>query len=155
MTIVKRIDADSCSVDAITDELEKEKWETLENSADFDCLLNFLLDESNYLLFAYEGKEVAGMLTAHELAKLDPRKLEIMLYEIEVKEKFRKRGIGKILIEALLKLAKKRGAYEVWVLTEQNNFPANKLYASIGDLVTKREQVMYSFSLKNSCYLLL
>ena len=146
MTSVKRIQAEA-NLAAILQELQKDKWETLEYSADIQHLKEFVSDSHNYLLLAYEDGIVAGMLTAHELAKLDSRKLEIMLYEMEVKPQFRQRGIGKLLIEELIKLAKTRGAYEVWVLTENDNLPANKLYSSLPIKYERTPQIIYKYDL--------
>ena len=66
---------------------------------------------------------------------------------MEVKPQFRQRGIGKLLIEELIKLAKTRGAYEVWVLTENDNLPANKLYSSLPIKYERTPQIIYKYDL--------
>lgn len=130
----------------ISAELDKSQWETVTQSADLEQLQVFLSDKKNILLLAYDEDQVAGMVVAHQLDKLDKRKSEILLYEIEVKPTFRRRGIGKKLIEKLFDVAKESRSGEVWVLTEAENRCANGFYQSLAKNVKKTETMMYSYS---------
>ena len=56
----------------------------------------------------------------------------MLLYEIEVAEPFRRRGIGAALIERTKQWARDVDADELWVLTYASNAPAMALYASTG-----------------------
>ena len=131
----------------VSEELQTSKWETMESGADVDSIKYFLSSDLNQLLLAYAEDKVAGMLTAHELRKLDKRKCEFLLYEIEVKKEFRGQGIGKMLIARLIEIAKQKGAYEVWVLTDDDNVPANRLYTSAHPKHEKSNSIMYSYDL--------
>ena len=53
----------------------------------------------------------------------------LFVYEIEVDERYRRRGIGKELMRTI---AREAGAAEGFVLTEPDNEAANALYASLG-----------------------
>lgn len=146
MSTIRRITSTD-NLPVITAELQSDRWETLEHSATIASLTSFVSDPYNYLLLAYVDNQVAGMLTAHVLAKLDARQTEVMLYEIEVKAAFRQQGIGQQLIEQLFVLARELGSYEVWVLTEENNVAANKLYQSLSIKTSSLPQALYSYSL--------
>ena len=45
----------------------------------------------------------------------------MFLYELGVDEPVRRRGIGSSLVEALAELARERGCYGMWVLTDEDN----------------------------------
>lgn len=92
----------------------------------------FLGDGNNGLWVAYIENVAVGFITAHRLQRFDKRQAEILLYEIGVHEEYRKRGIGKALIEKVKDWASEVGADEVWVLTNTSNDAAMALYTSAG-----------------------
>lgn len=103
----------------------------------------FLANDDNILLLAYWEDQIAGFLTGYRLQRLDKRKAEVLLYEIEVHENFRKKGIGKALIASLKNWAKEVGADEIWVLTNRSNTAAMALYASAGGATESSDEQMY------------
>jgi ribosomal protein S18 acetylase RimI-like enzyme len=56
----------------------------------------------------------------------------MFLYELAVDEPTRRRGIGQALVEALAVLARERGCYGMFVLTEDDNVAALATYRSAG-----------------------
>lgn len=102
----------------------------------------------NLFLLAFEDNKPVGFLTAHRLQRFDHRKAEILLYEIGVHPDFRRRGIGKALIEECKNWGKEIGADEVWVLTEKDNFPAMAMYQAAGGQQEAPETVMWVYKLK-------
>jgi aminoglycoside 3-N-acetyltransferase I len=90
--------------------------------------------------------EIVGMLIAYKLQKIDIRKIELLLYEIEVKRDFRKKGIATQLIEHLKEIGRKEGAHEIWVLMDIENKDATQLYDST--FQKNKKQIMYSINLK-------
>jgi GNAT superfamily N-acetyltransferase len=109
--------------------------------------LRFLADKDNALFLAYWNNEISGFLTAHRLQRFDERKAEILLYEIGVNEEFRKKGIGKALIEAVKAWGREVQADEVWVLTNRSNQAAMALYKSAGGLEASPDDMMFVFKL--------
>lgn len=107
----------------------------------------FLENPDNVLFVAFWEGKAAGFLTAHRLQRFDKRKAEILLYEIGVNESFRRKGIGKALIEEVKNWGKEVGADEVWVLTNKSNIPANALYKSAGGAPENPDDIMYVFKL--------
>ena len=107
----------------------------------------FLKNQDNVLFLAFWEEKVAGFLTGHRLQRFDKRKAEVLLYEVGVRENFRKRGIGKTLIGELNNWAKEAGADEVWVLTNRSNTAAVALYQSAGGVTESQDELMYTFKI--------
>ena len=57
---------------------------------------------------------------------------EMFLYELGVDEEFRRRGIGRQLVQALADLAVSRGCYGMWVGVDSDNVAAAATYRSTG-----------------------
>jgi ribosomal protein S18 acetylase RimI-like enzyme len=92
----------------------------------------FLRNPDNLFLIARWGGRVCGFLTAHRLQRFDRRRAAVLLYEIGVHDRFRRRGVGTALIVEAKRWAKEVGADEVWVLTDAGNAAAMALYAATG-----------------------
>jgi len=92
----------------------------------------YLDDKNNALFVANVGDEIVGYLTAHRLQRFDKRRAEVLLYEVGVDENFRRRGIGKALVEGVKRWAREVEADEVWVVTEMSNEAAVHLYQTCG-----------------------
>ncbi len=91
----------------------------------------FLADDRHHLLLAYVDGTPAGMVTGVETTHPD-KGTEMFLYELGVDEPFRGRGIGPALTAALADLARERGCYGMWVVTDQDNAPARATYRRAG-----------------------
>jgi ribosomal protein S18 acetylase RimI-like enzyme len=103
----------------------------------------FLADPGHHLLIAYEGDAPAGFVSGVELTHPD-KGTEMFLYELGVEERFRARGIGRALVAALRDLARERGCYGMWVLTDEDNAAARAAYAAAGG-TTPSPQLMLSW----------
>ena len=103
-----------------------------DDEVDVDATRRFLLDERNALLIAYVDAVPAGFVSGTELSHPDKPAPEMFLNELGVDEAYRGRGIGRLLVERLWSLARERGCREMWVLTDEENVAANKVYAAAG-----------------------
>ena len=99
----------------------------------------FLEDERHHLLVAREGSDFVGFVTGVEMTHPD-KGTEMFLYELAVDEPWQRRGIGRLLVQTLVDLARERGCYGMWVLTDDDNAAALATYSSAGG--TRRDQVM-------------
>ncbi len=104
----------------------------LRKTFDQRAMEKFLSDPTNYLFLALEGGRVAGSLIGYSLIHPPRPEPQFLLYEIDVRPEFRKRGFGKALVEAFIAAARTAGAFEVWVITNQSNAAGMALYASCG-----------------------
>jgi len=77
------------------------------------------------------GGELAGFAYAHVLLRIDGD-TSVFLYELDVDERFRQRGLGRALVEEARTLGRRIGAKEMWVETSYDNEPAKRTYAAAG-----------------------
>ncbi len=80
---------------------------------------------------AYEGDEPAGFVSGIEVAHPD-KPVEMLLYELGVRDASQRRGIGRALVKALRDLAVERGCAGMWVLTDADNEAALRTYQTAG-----------------------
>lgn len=115
-----------------------------DDPVDLDATRRFLASDANSLLIAYADGLPAGFVSGTELTHPDKRAPELFLNELSVHETFRGRGIGRRLVSELWHLAQQRGCRGMWVLTHDDNVPANKVYSVAGGR-RAGAQVMYEW----------
>lgn len=109
---------------------------------------NYLSNQNNHFYVAMEEDEVVGAIFGHEFDRLDISKKQIFIYSLDVKEAYRRKGYATSLVNHLLDIAQKSEYHNVFLLADNNNTPAIKLYDSIeGENINKKivEQVLYGW----------
>jgi ribosomal protein S18 acetylase RimI-like enzyme len=101
----------------------------------------FLESPGHHLLIAYVNEEPAGMVTGVEMTHPD-KGTEMFLYELGVDSPFRGRGIGRALVTALADVARDRGCYGMWVVTEGDNTAAAATYRGAGGVAEEGQTVL-------------
>jgi len=91
-----------------------------------------LADPRTLMLVAFDGERPIGFVLAHDLPRRHGDPSGLFVYEVDVAETHRRRGIASALLARLAELARERGIRLGFVLTEEDNSPANALYASAG-----------------------
>jgi ribosomal protein S18 acetylase RimI-like enzyme len=104
-----------------------------------------LADPRTLMLVAFDGKRPVGFVLAHELVRRHGDPAKLFVYEVEVAETHRRRGIASALLGRLAELARERGIRTGFMLTEPDNGPANALYRSAGG-ATDKVTVEWTFS---------
>jgi ribosomal protein S18 acetylase RimI-like enzyme len=104
----------------------------------------FLASDANLLLIAYAGGAPAGFVSGTTVTHPDKARPELFLNELGVDEAFRGRGIGRALVAELWRLAQDGRCRGMWVLTDDDNAAANKVYAAAGGR-RARTEVMYQW----------
>ena len=102
----------------------------------------FLAEPGHHLLVAYDNDErpvgfVSGVETTHP-----DKGTEMFLYELAVDEPAGRRGFGRALVESLAKLARERGCYGMWVLTDDDNIAALMTYRAAGGREASRNVLL-------------
>lgn len=106
----------------------------------------FLANPMNHLMVAVSEGTVAGIATA--ISYLHPDKpLQLFINEVGVAERYRRAGVGRRLIEALLAHGRLLGCTEAWVATETSNVPARALYRTTGGVEDEEPAVVYVYDL--------
>jgi ribosomal protein S18 acetylase RimI-like enzyme len=103
-----------------------------------------LADSRSLLLVAFEAERPVGFVLAPELPRRHGDRANLFVYEVDVAESHRRRGIASALLARLAELARERGIRVGFVLTEPDNEPANALYRSAGG--TSQLDVEWTFS---------
>jgi ribosomal protein S18 acetylase RimI-like enzyme len=104
----------------------------------------FLNEPTHHLLIAYRNNRAAGFVSAVEMTHPD-KGTEMFLYELGVDESCRRRGIGKELVKRLASIARDRGCYDMWVLTDDANVAALGTYEAGGAIRDGDPQVMLTW----------
>lgn len=95
-------------------------------------LLRLLGDRRTYLCAAVEGDEVIGYALAYRFPSMYGDGDLAYLYDIEVVEAHRRKGAGRLLMEAIKDLLRADGADELWLGTATDNDEAQALFAATG-----------------------
>lgn len=109
----------------------------------------FLNNPSNYFLVAFIDDKVAGFVMGYQLDSWHKDVKEMLLFDIEVLNEFRRHGIGTKLIEALKDSAIKDGFEELWLPTNKSNKAAVEFYKRTGGVQKHDDDTLFTFVLKN------
>ena len=88
-----------------------------------------MADDSTIFLAAFEASEPIGFVLAYELQRRHGDAAMLLVYEVDVHEAYRHRGVATSLLAELARIARERGIAEGFVLTDPDNDAANALYA--------------------------
>ena len=109
----------------------------------------FLAAPGHHLLMAFDDDGTAvGFVTGVEMTHPD-KGTELFLYELSVDEIARGQGIGTALVRALAALARDRGCYGMWTLTDRDNDAALGTYRKAG-AAEESTHVMLGWNLEPS-----
>jgi ribosomal protein S18 acetylase RimI-like enzyme len=95
-------------------------------------LRRFLARPENILIVAGQEGLPIGFLLAYLLDRVDRNQRMVCLYEVEVSEPCRRRGIGRAMIETLKTICRQENAMKTWVITNRSNLAAFGLYEGTG-----------------------
>ncbi len=109
----------------------------------------FFLDDKNVLLVSFEDATPSGFLWGYQLDHFHSEKPYMFLYSIDVFDEYKRKGIGKKLIEQLKVIAIENKCSEIFVFTNDGNDPAKALYESIGAIRENMDDVMYVHNLES------
>ena len=110
-------------------------------------LAQVLADPANYLVVAEVESTLAGFALAYRLQRLDGSAAQMLIYEIEVLEAYRRQGIGTALVQALLAQARAERMIEAFLITNRANTPAVALYQRTGGQIEDGDEVMFVYPL--------
>ena len=104
----------------------------------------FFGDPRHHLAVAIDGARVIGMASGvHYLHPDKPH--ELFVNEVGVAATYRNHGIGRALLQTLLRHATMLGCESAWVLTEPSNASARRMYAAAGGVEQKEPPIMIEF----------
>ena len=115
-----------------------------DNALDPHLVSEFLTDRRHHLVVAIDRDQVIGFASGVHYVHPD-KPAELWINEVGVSPDHQGRGVGKAVVRALLEHGKSLGCEEAWVLTDNANAVANRLYASVGGRA--EPAVMFTFTL--------
>jgi aminoglycoside 6'-N-acetyltransferase I len=107
----------------------------------------FLASPDNVLVVAMQSGLVVGMASGTIYTHPD-KPLQLFINEMGVADRVQGQGIGKRLIDYLLKHAAGLGCVEAWVATEEDNTQARGFYRSAGGQEQPERAVVYTWRLE-------
>ena len=116
-----------------------------DNPLDPRLVAEFLGDARHHLAVAVDEGQVVGFASGVHYVHPD-KPAELWINEVGVAPSHQGQGLGKAVVQTLLRHAKDLGCREAWVLTDQSNQIAMRLYASAGGKATS-DHVMFTFNL--------
>ena len=109
-----------------------------------DEAVAFLARDDIHVWVAEVDGEVAGFAYAYVLLRIDGD-TSVFLYELGVDERFRRRGLGRALVDEARRLAETVGAAKMWVDTSYDNEPARRTYAAAGGDPSEEATLVYGW----------
>jgi len=103
---------------------------------------NAVEDSASDVLVYFDGDELLGLTTLKE----ESNKLS-NIGLVAVRADTRGKGVGQSLIDASIKLAKKKGYSEIQVVTQHVNQPAIRLYEKCGFVITQKTYVYHYWNI--------
>ena len=97
-----------------------------------DYLSALLVRSEFWALAAMVGHVVVGGLTAHTLAMTNSQRSEVFLFDLAVDEHHQRKGVGRCLIQELVKQTRAIGIESVFLLADNVDTHALDFYRSIG-----------------------
>lgn len=129
LTIRKATEADFETVYHFINDLENQ---TFKKEVQQKIYSDNLKNESIIYLLAFKGAEPAGFISCHGQWLLHHAALIGEIQEMIVAEKFRSTGIGKILLNELIKEVKTKGINQIEVTSSKKREAAHKFYMREG-----------------------
>ena len=105
----------------------------------------FLADDRMIFLVVFDGREPMGFLFGYELLRRHGERAIFFVYEVDVRERYRRRGVATKLFAELERLVRARRIRRAFVLAAEGNEPAMRLYESVGGVRPYDDDVMWRF----------
>ena len=109
----------------------------------------FLADPRHHLAAALDGGTVVGMASAVHYVHPD-KPPELWINEVGVAPTHRGVGIAPRLLRALFERGALLGCAQAWVLADESNAVARRLYERAGGVPAREPAIMYEFDLRRT-----
>lgn len=126
--------------------LARAAGDVFDHPVDPDLTAEFLSDPRHHLAVAIDAGQVVGM--ASGVHYIHPDKApELWVNEVGVAPSHRGQGVGRRVLGVLLEHGRALGCNEAWLLTDDSNAAAQRMYAAAGGRESE-SQIMITFDLE-------
>lgn len=105
----------------------------------------FLADDRMIFLVAFDDAEPAGFVFGYELLRRHGDPTAFFVYEVDVREPYRRRGVARSLFGELEGILRQRGVPGGFVFAAESNEAAMRLYEAVGGVRPYDDDVMWRF----------
>jgi aminoglycoside 6'-N-acetyltransferase I len=102
-----------------------------DNEIDPHWTAEFFADPRHHLVVAMDDGVVVGMASGVHYVHPD-KAPQLFINEVGIARSYQGRGLGRQLVDRLVRLSMELGCTEAWVLTDRDNTVAQRLYAGAG-----------------------
>jgi len=102
-----------------------------------------------HLLVAITNDAPIGFLFGYELPRLSTADKMMFIYELEVAPEHRRKGVGKLLIEAVLNYCHLQGFSKAFVISDESNEAGMKLYQAVGGRRPRSDDAVFKFDTRS------
>lgn len=88
-------------------------------------------DRGHIMLLAINDGSVIGQVLGNVHKHID-KPTELYIDDLAVSDNSLRQGVATLLVREIIEIGRQRGCKQVWIATEPDNEPANKLYESLG-----------------------
>lgn len=105
---------------------------------------DILKQENIWIFVAHTEQEICAYVLAYKLPRLDSHQDMLMIYHCFVLEKYKRQHLATTLLNMVLEKATRLNLHYTFLITQEENHAANKLYQSLnGQLHDKNKNVYY------------
>jgi aminoglycoside 3-N-acetyltransferase I len=115
--------------------------------ASAEHMRRFLANGANVLFVASMDGGPVGFLLAHKLERLDSKLSSVLIYELEVAEEHRRKGVATGMIQALQRTCAMDRSGDMWLISDENDAAALALYRSTGAARREGASVLLDYRL--------
>jgi aminoglycoside 3-N-acetyltransferase I len=109
-----------------------------------DANIDRLLSRDDFwAVAAFVGEELAGGVTAHTLPMSRSDGSELFIYDVAVRRRYQRTGVGRLLLETTCQLAAQAGIHLSFVLAENIDTHALDFYRALG--ATESSVTLFTF----------
>lgn len=120
--------------------LDRVRDDLFDNAIEPSRAWAFLATRVNVLVVALDAGEVIGFVYGTTMLRVD-KPTSFYVDEIAVHDDYRRKGIGKRLLQRISEEARERGCESLWLGTEGDNAPARGLYDALDGEATEHVAV--------------
>lgn len=107
-----------------------------------DMVRRYMTDSDKHIIVAVSSSDISGMIAAMLLPRLNRTSPEMYVPELVVRQKSRRQGIGRMLIDYCIKFAREKKCYRIRLESGNQRTQSHGFYRRIGF-----EQSALSFTL--------